>query len=168
MKKLTFILFLFSSFLLQSQENKLLDKIRQLDTSKSQLKYILNLTIDSIPEDGFSKLLKIKLNSKLDNLGDVFAFYSDGSELELSRKEQSVLENRVLYFARWFVNNNRYAIVKHTDRGTPAIGVSLDTIAEKQVAVLVMGHDRKTTERDRRLDYIYDLFNSKVRNLLFQ
>jgi hypothetical protein len=151
-----------------SQENRLLDEIRQFDTSSSQLKYVLDLKIDSIPEDGFSKLLKIKLNSDLDNLGDIFAFYADGKDLELSRKEQSILESRVLYFATWFVKNKKYAIVKGSVGFAPSTGISLDTIAEKRVAVLLMGGDCTITERDRRSDYIYNLFSNKVRNLLYR
>ena len=103
-----FVLFLFGTFLMQGQENKLLKQISQFNDGITQVKYIFNLKVDSIPEDGFSKLLKIKLNSNLDNLGDVFAFYADGKELELSRKELSVLEDRVRYFADWFVKNEPY------------------------------------------------------------
>jgi hypothetical protein len=85
MKKLMLVAFLLSSFLMQGQQNKLLQQINQFNDGIKQLKYVLDIKIDSIPEDVFSKLLKIKLNSDLDNLGDVFAFYTDGKELELSR-----------------------------------------------------------------------------------
>lgn len=168
MKKGIVILFFFGSLLMQSQENKLLQQFHQFNDDLAQLRYVLDLKIDSIPEDGFSKLLKIKLNSDLDNLGDVFAFYADGKELELSQKEQSVLENRVLFFANWFVKNERYAIVKSSGGIAPSIGIRVDTFSEKKVAVLLMGGDCTITERDKRSDYIYRLFSNKVRNLLLQ
>ena len=95
MKKLVFLFCLLLSFLSFGQDNTLINDLAPLKNSKSQIKYILNLNIDSIPEDGFSKLLKIKLNSELNNLGDLFAFYADGKDLELSKKEQFVLENNL-------------------------------------------------------------------------
>jgi hypothetical protein len=168
MKKLMLVAFLLSSFLMQGQQNKLLQQINQFNDGIKQLKYVLDIKIDSIPEDVFSKLLKIKLNSDLDNLGDVFAFYTDGKELELSRKELSVLENRVLYFADWFVRNQRYVIVKSSGGVAPSTGVRSDSIANKRVAVLLMGGSCTITERDHRSDYIYTLFSNKVRNLLLQ
>ena len=168
MKKRALIFLLFFSFSIQAQENQLLHHVKKFDNGLDQLKYVLNVKVDSIPEDGFSKLLKIKLNSELNNLGDVFAFYSDGKALELTTKEQSVLENRVLYFAHWFVKNKKYAVVKNTKGVAPATGISLDTIAEKKVIVLLMGGDCLTTERDVRQDYIYSLFSNKVCNLLHQ
>ena len=166
MKKLIFIFVLFLSFSMQSQENELLAGIKQFDDGIKQLKYVLDLKVDSIPEDGFSKLLKIKVNSELNTLGDIFVVYADGKELELSRKEQSILENRAKYFAEQFVKNNRYAIVKSSGGAGPITGVHVETISEKKVVVLLMGGDCTLTERDKRLDYIYDLFSTKVRTLL--
>ncbi len=168
MKKLVFIAFLFCSFLMESQENKLLNRINQLGDGLLQLKYVLDIKVDSIPEDGFSKLLKIKLNSDLDNLGDVFAFYADGKELELSRKEQSILENRVTYFASWFVKNESYALVKSSGGIAPVTGINVDSISGKKVVVLLMGGSCTVTERDAREDYIYRLFSNKVRSFLNQ
>jgi hypothetical protein len=82
--------------------------------------------------------------------------------------ELSVLENRVLYFADWFVRNQRYVIVKSSGGVAPSTGVRSDSIANKRVAVLLMGGSCTITERDHRSDYIYTLFSNKVRNLLLQ
>lgn len=151
---------------MHSQENKLLEPMNQFDGELSQLKYVLNLQIDSILEDGFSKLLKIKLNSDLNNLGDVFAFYADGKELELSRKEQSVLENRVLHFADWFVKNKYYVIIKNSEGSKSGIGV--EKIVEKTVITLLISGNDTATDRDKRSEYIYGLFSDKIRNLIPQ
>ena len=137
-----------------------------MDKSHDQLKYVLDLKVDSIPEDGFSKLLKIKLNSDLDNLGDVFAFYTDGKELELSKKEQTVLEERARHMASWFVKNQQYALVKSSGGYASVTGIDIDKIEDKKVVVLLMYGSCITTERDNRRDYIYKLFNNRVRSLL--
>ena len=164
MKKLTFMAFLFCSFLMYGQQNELLNRILELDKSRDQLKYVLDLKVDSIPEDGFSKLLKIKLNSDLDNLGDIFAFYVDGKELELSKKEQTILEERVRYMASWFVKSQQYALVKSSGGIAPVTGIDIDKIQDKKVVVLLMGGSCITTERDNRREHIYKLFNNKVRS----
>ncbi len=166
MKKLIITFWILYSCLTYGQDNILLKELDQLKDGSSKLSYVLNLKIDSIPEDGFSKLLKIKLNSDLNTLGDVFAFYEDGKELELSKKEQSILENRVLFFAQEFVKNKRFAIVKSSGGYAPILGVKIDTIAKKEVAVLLMGGSCIKTERDDRRDHIYSIFSKKVRNLL--
>lgn len=168
MRTLFLVISLFCSCLIQSQENRLLDEIQGLGDGSFQVKYVLNIKVDSIPENGFSKLLKIKLNSELNILGDLFAFYTDGEELKLSRKEQSILESRVLFCAHKFVQNKRYTIVKSSAGIAPIIGIDLDTIASKKVAVLHTGSDCIVTERDTRQEYIYELFSNEVRNLLNQ
>jgi hypothetical protein len=165
-KKLCYILFFVLSFPVYGQENQLLNSLKDFDNGSDQMKYVLNLKIDSIPEDGFSKLLKIKLNSELNSLGDIFSYYASGKELNLSKKEQSILESRTLFFAKWFIENKKYVIAKSSGGVAPASGIGLDTIAGKKVAVILMGGDCTITERDERSDYIYNLFSNKVRDLL--
>ncbi len=168
MKKLVFFLSVCLALTIHSQENKLLTQLHKYDDGIEQMKYVLNIPVDSIPEDGFSRLLKIKLNSDLNTLGDIFSFYADSDQFELSRKEQSILENRILYFAKWFFKNRQFAIVKSSGGYAPISGIRLDTIADKKVIVLLMGGDCLVSERDKRQDYIYELFSNKVRDLLSQ
>ena len=166
MKKLCYILLLVFSFSGYSQENQLYETLKNLDDNTSQLKYVLNLKIPDIPENGFSKLLKIKLNSELNSLGDVFAFFANGKELNLSQKEQSILTNRARYFATWFVKNKKYVTVKSSIGIAPISGIGIDTIAEKKVALLLMGGDCTVDEYEERRDYIYKVFSERVKSLL--
>jgi len=165
MKKLVFLFCLLLSFLSFGQDNTLINDLAPLKNSKSQIKYILNLNIDSIPEDGFSKLLKIKLNSELNNLGDLFAFYADGKDLELSKKEQSVLESRVSFIANWFVTNKKYALIEVSDK-TISVEINIENISSNSVVVISMSKNPTISEREDRSEYIYELFSNQVRNSL--
>tara|TARA_R110002073_G_scaffold123234_2_gene266896 strand:- start:81407 stop:81922 length:516 start_codon:yes stop_codon:yes gene_type:complete len=166
MKKLCLFLFIVSTFSVYGQENKLLDTISQLEDGEAQMKYVLNLTISDIPEDGFSKLLKIKLNSELNSLSNLFASYILSGDLNLSKKELSVIEGRVVYFANWLVENQKYVTVKNSGGFASTTGVNLDTIANKKVLVLLMGGDCTIDEYDNRSEYIYQIFNKKIKSLL--
>lgn len=165
MKKLVFLFCLLLSFSSFGQDNSLIEEIESLKNSKAQIKYVLNLTVDSIPEDGFSKLLKIKLNSELNNLGDLFALYTDGKDLELSKKEQTVLENRVSFIAKWFVTNKKYALIEVSDK-TTSPEINIEKLSSKTVAVIRMGIDPTISERQDRTEYIYELFSSRVRSAM--
>lgn len=165
MKKIFFILLIVLPISTYGQENQLFDSIVK-KKGIDQLEYVLNLKVSGIPDDGFSKLLKIKLNSELSSLHDLFTNYMFSSDLELSRKELSIIEQRVLYLAEWFVKSKKYVTVKNSGGYSPVIGIRLDTVANKKVLVLLMGGDCRVTEYDKRSDYIYNLFSRKVKRLL--
>jgi len=166
MKKILFLFFIFFSFFSYGQENKLLGQILNLKKGESQLEYILNIKNQDLPEDGFTKLMKIKLNSELNSLADLFSSYMISKDLELSSKEMSILKSRVLSLAEWFVKNEQYITVTSSGGIAPIIGVGSETIANKKVLVLKMGGDCTIDEYDERRNYIYEVFNTRVKSLL--
>ena len=166
MKKIYFIVFLISiTYISTAQENKLFKEVI-IQKAPNQADFIMNFSFDDLDENNHIKALQNKSKNTLNSISSCIKTYVKHKKLKLSENEINTLKSRVTTIAERFYNTKRYALLKSSGGMAPIYGIDIDTIAKKQVFIVLTGGDCIVTEEDNRWEEITNVFNTKMKALL--
>lgn len=167
MKKIYFILFLFSiTYISTAQENKLLKEIDTIASTSGRMNFILQFPFSDLENNDTIEVLRKKSNLDLNSLLPCMLLYMGSTNMKLSFKEKEELKKRVIEIAEHYYNTKRYVILEDTSGIAPISGLKIDIIAKKNVVILLSGGGCVVTDETKLMDEITAIFNTKMKALL--